>query len=278
MWPNYRPPATAINFSDIIEDQTIYDRTNGRIESTFNASAIDRPVINPDSVSVDDILRNSTIHEIRDLSQSRQRTTSASINESQQLYNKYSAVKEPLAYDESFRPAEEVKNSSERNKFVKNNNVSFTHKQMHEQLNKDENEWDNEYAAIPNAPSMSQSKSSVWNEFGLKPQDNMANMSDFSGLSRYGNSGSTDFSIGRFFSNRCQELDFLPAENLTKNSHQPMSLIPPQSPSGSISQSHMSIGGSTYNDRNESVHNPVASLSAIASHLGMFTCVHSLSQ
>lgn len=40
----------------------------------------------------------------------------------------------------------------------------------------------------------------------------------------------------------------------------------------SISQSQLSIGGSTYNDRNESVQNPIASLSAIASHLGMFTC------
>lgn len=112
MWQNYRPPATAINFSDIIEDQTIYDRTNGRIESTFNSSAIDRPIINPDSVSVDDILRNSTIHEIRDLSQSRQRTISASINESQQPYNKYSSVNVPPAYDDSFRPAEEVNNKS----------------------------------------------------------------------------------------------------------------------------------------------------------------------
>lgn len=104
---------------------------------------------------------------------------------------------------------------------------------MQEQLNKDENDWDNEYAPIPNAPSLSQSKSSsVWNEFGLKPQEHLANMSDFSGISRYGNSGSTDFSIGRFFSNRCQALDFLPAESLTKNSHTPMSLIPSQSPSG----------------------------------------------
>lgn len=112
-WSNHRPPAATFNFSDIIEDQTIYDRTNGRIESTFNSSAMDRPTINPDSVSVDDILRNSTVHEIRDLSQRRQRTISASINESQQPYNKYSAVKEPPAYDESFRPAEEVNMSRE---------------------------------------------------------------------------------------------------------------------------------------------------------------------
>lgn len=110
VWTNYRPPATAINFSDIIEDQTIYDRTNGRIETTFNSSALDQPVINADSMSVDDILRNSTVHEIRDLGQSRQRTTSASINESQQqqTYQKYSSVKVPPAYDDSFRPAEEV--------------------------------------------------------------------------------------------------------------------------------------------------------------------------
>lgn len=110
--------------------------------------------------------------------------------------------------------------------------VFFVYKQMHDQLNKDEKDWDNEYAPIPDAPSMSQSKSSVWNEFCLKPHDNIANMSDFSGLSRYGQSGSTDFSIGRFFSNRCQELDFLPSESLTKSSHKPMALIPPQSPSG----------------------------------------------
>lgn len=108
MWPNYRPPATTINFSDIIEDQTIYDRTNGRIETTFNSSAVDRPDINPDSVSVADILGNSMLNEIRDLNQSRQRTISASINGSQQPYNKYSAVSIPPAYNESFRPAEEV--------------------------------------------------------------------------------------------------------------------------------------------------------------------------
>lgn len=106
----YRPPVTTINFSDIIEDQTIYDRTNGRIESTFNSSiGADQPVIDPDSVSVADILGNSMLNEIRDLNQSRQRAISASINESQQPYNKFSAVKYPQPYNESFRPAEEVK-------------------------------------------------------------------------------------------------------------------------------------------------------------------------
>lgn len=109
-WAKYRPPATTINFSDIIEDQTIYDRTNGRIESTFNSSVADHAVINPDAVSVDDILGNSMLNEIRDLSHSRHRAVGASINESQQqqLYNKFSATKFPPACNESFRPAEEV--------------------------------------------------------------------------------------------------------------------------------------------------------------------------
>lgn len=107
-WGQYRPPATTINFSDIIEDQTIYDRTNGRIESTFNSSAADQPEIDPDAVSVDDILRNSILHEIQDLSQSRHCTASALINDSQQIFNKYSAAKFPMAYNESFRPAEVV--------------------------------------------------------------------------------------------------------------------------------------------------------------------------
>lgn len=103
---------------------------------------------------------------------------------------------------------------------------------MHEQLKNDEKEWANEFASIPDGPSLSQSKSSVWNEFGAKMHENVTNMSDFSGLSRYGDSGSTDFSIGRFFSDRCQKLDFLTGKSPTKNAHKPMSLIPPNSQSG----------------------------------------------
>lgn len=107
-WGKYRPPITTINFSDIIEDQTIYDRTNGRIDSTFSSNVMDQPDINPDSVSVDDILKNSILHEIQDLSQSRHCTPSVLMNESQLPYNKYSVVKFPPPYNESFRPAEEV--------------------------------------------------------------------------------------------------------------------------------------------------------------------------
>lgn len=113
IWSKYRPPATAINFSDIIDDQTIYDRTNGRIEATFNSTIADQQIINPDAVSVDDILGNSMLNEIRDLSHNRHRI-GASINdfEQKQSFNKYSTAKYPPAYNESFRPAEEVNNTT----------------------------------------------------------------------------------------------------------------------------------------------------------------------
>lgn len=102
---------------------------------------------------------------------------------------------------------------------------------MQDQLKKDEKSWANERADIPYEPSMDSShhsKSSFWNEFGKTPE-HLANMSDFSGLSRYGNAGPTDFSIGRYFSGRSQGNldDFLPAKSPKKNLQKPMSLIPP---------------------------------------------------
>lgn len=118
VWEKYRP-ASSINFSDFIEDNTIYDRTDGRIESTFESSVMaDQPDIDTDSMTVDEILGNSIVHEIRHLSQSRQGAMSTSIHANIPYRN--SVAKFPDAEEcgratmenlmkESFRPAEEVR-------------------------------------------------------------------------------------------------------------------------------------------------------------------------
>lgn len=98
---------------------------------------------------------------------------------------------------------------------------------MHEQLRKDEKEWDREYADIP---SVSQLPSIGSNEADCIPKvhGKLTNMTDFSGYLCVSNSDPTELSIGRYFLNRCQELqDVLPTRSPTKNNHKPMSLIPP---------------------------------------------------
>lgn len=104
---------------------------------------------------------------------------------------------------------------------------------MQEQLKNDEKDWDHEYADIP---SVSQITSIVSNESVSRPNGKFANISDFPGYSCVSNSySSTDFSIGRFFSNRCVELqDVLPAKSPTKSNYKPMSLIPPNSTQSQI--------------------------------------------
>lgn len=112
VWEKYRP-ANTINFSDIVEDRTIYDQT--RTEATFDSLEIssrssawdnEQPTndryIDPDAVTVDDILGQSTVHEIRHLSQT------------QRVGNTLSTSRLPNNNDFSyasvdFRPAEEVK-------------------------------------------------------------------------------------------------------------------------------------------------------------------------
>lgn len=102
--------------------------------------------------------------------------------------------------------------------------ILFVHKQMQEQLKKDEKDWDCEYAEIP---SVSQSTSIVSNKGLLKAHGKLTNMSDFSGILSVTNSESTDSSIGRYFLNRCLDLkDILPTKTPTKHHHTPMSLIP----------------------------------------------------
>lgn len=115
IWEQYRP-VTSINFSDIIEEKTIYDRT-GQIETTFESTDMgNHPDIDPDAVSVDDILGNSIVHEIRHMSQSRHGNLSTSIRASipNRLYGSQLGVEDIGSFtsdklaNESFRPAEEV--------------------------------------------------------------------------------------------------------------------------------------------------------------------------
>lgn len=112
LWEMYRPTNT-INFSDIVEDRTIYDQT--RSEMTFDSGEMNvanEAEIDPDSVSVDDILGNSIVHEIRHLSQSRQGAMSTSIRDS--FSYKPSASQFNIGSNDfscasvDFRPAEEV--------------------------------------------------------------------------------------------------------------------------------------------------------------------------
>lgn len=112
---------SSINFSDIVEDRTIYDQTrteatfdpaqeiSGRLSTWENDQSTMEPDINPDAVSVDDILCNSIVQEIRHLHQSR---ASTSIRNSMPFG--LSTSQFPLRSDDiscasaDFRPAEEV--------------------------------------------------------------------------------------------------------------------------------------------------------------------------
>lgn len=127
LWQQHRQQyrhESSINFSDIVEDQTIYDQTrsdvtfesadmSGRTTSAwgseFGAHGDD---INSDKLSVDDILQRSFINEIRNMSQQRAGTLSTSIycNRAFEIStSKFPAQADNLSYvSADFRPAEEV--------------------------------------------------------------------------------------------------------------------------------------------------------------------------
>lgn len=130
IWQKYRP-TSSINFSDIVEDRTIYDET--RTDVTFDPNEIsgnsstcsnnnnnqhkrtDEPEFDADAVSVDDILGNSIVHEIRHLSQSRQGgmfNASLPIDKSMSRASgiSFGCVASESLLKESFRSGEEVLN------------------------------------------------------------------------------------------------------------------------------------------------------------------------
>lgn len=135
-WSQYRPN-TAINFSDVIEDKTIYD-TSQATKSSFDPNEITgrstsygaygdskyrtQSSIDVDAVSVDDILGNSFVENIRHMSQNKHVNADSSL--SVNIPRKYTT---PLSCDkfnwnqsfptnqekmsemsEQFRPSEEV--------------------------------------------------------------------------------------------------------------------------------------------------------------------------
>lgn len=107
VWENYRP-VNSINFSDIIEDETIYDRSQGRMDSSIESSKmIDQRNIDPDALSVDDILGDSVVHEIRDLSRSQQRARGTSIGSHLPSRHTDFGIQN-FSLKESFKPSEEV--------------------------------------------------------------------------------------------------------------------------------------------------------------------------
>lgn len=119
VWQKYRPKGD-INFSDIIEEKTIYDNT--RSNTTLNSEISDRssvwsmdkctiePDFNPDAVTVDDILGNSIVHEIRNLSQNRQNASVPYKHSTSSLFGSqnFSYIPSESLLKENFKPAEEV--------------------------------------------------------------------------------------------------------------------------------------------------------------------------
>lgn len=98
---------------------------------------------------------------------------------------------------------------------------------MQDQLKKDEKEWDQEYADIPNMHSdtMSMTASETSHKQPPRMHGRLANMTDFS-MAYVGDSisGNTDTSIGRYFSNRCQDIrEIIPNSSPTK--HIPIALV-----------------------------------------------------
>ncbi|XP_031620090.1 uncharacterized protein LOC116338772 isoform X2 [Contarinia nasturtii] len=271
LWQQHRQQyrrESSINFSDIVEDQTIYDQTNSdmtyasgdisdRASSAWgNEFGAQHHDLNSDKLSVDDILQKSFIHEIRNISQQRAGTLSTSIRSNMAF--EFSASQFPPQSDNiscvsaDFRPAEE----------------------MHDQLNKDEKEWEQEFADIPqmNGVSMSMSmSSSVSDEKFAKPHGKLTNMTDFSVAYLGETTIQKDLSIGRFFQNRCQDLtEMIPAKSPKK--HTPIALVSNsmQSASSSFTDDESStvtntaprISSATY-DKERSV----ISLSTIKHHL-----------
>lgn len=106
---------------------------------------------------------------------------------------------------------------------------------MHEQLNKDERSWAQEYADIPQSNNDSMSMTDTVSKTLPKLHAKLANMTDFS-MAYLGDSlsGNTDMSIGRYFSNRCQDIrEMIPTRSPTK--HIPMALVPNPGQSGQFS-------------------------------------------
>lgn len=100
---------------------------------------------------------------------------------------------------------------------------------MHDQLNQDEKDWEQECCDIPqtNRNSMSVSEASSSKKPAPKLHAKLAaDMTDFS-MAYFGDSisSTTDMSIGRFFSNRCPYAvrDMIPAKSPTK--HVPIALV-----------------------------------------------------
>lgn len=110
VWQQYRPTST-INFSDIVEDQTIYDRT--RSEATFDTNEItgrssawtNEQAIDTDALSVADILDYDLKH---DLSQAHRGSMSTSMSNHFQHTSQFQFGNEFSCESVEFRPAEEV--------------------------------------------------------------------------------------------------------------------------------------------------------------------------
>lgn len=100
---------------------------------------------------------------------------------------------------------------------------------MLDQIQKDENDWERSRADVPfmENGSFSESTSSARlpNHLNVpKMHRQLANMSDFSGY-LVDNSVNDDLSIGRYFSNRCGDLqDMIPTKSPTKR-HAPIPLF-----------------------------------------------------
>lgn len=99
---------------------------------------------------------------------------------------------------------------------------------MLDQIQKDENDWERSRADVPFSENDSISKSTSFIPPNLpsvpKIHKKLANMSDFSGY-LVDSSCSTDLSIGRYFSNRCGDLqDMIPSKSPTKR-HVPIPLF-----------------------------------------------------
>lgn len=100
---------------------------------------------------------------------------------------------------------------------------------MLEQIQNDEDDWERSRADIPiieNDSLAESSKSMVSSHLHVpKMHGKLTNMTEFSGFLIDSASDSTDMSIGRYFSNRCQDLQaMIPTKSPTKK-HTPVALL-----------------------------------------------------
>lgn len=229
LWEKYRPN-TEINFSDIIEDKTIYE-SNQSTKTTFDPNEItgrstlwkngnsNTDDIDVDAVSVKDILCNSFVETIRHMSQNKQGGDDKSLSIGFTHKNSAANTINSKEFEWNSSISGNTSNAKLSDSMKSENFKPFN--EMENVLLKDEKEWQKEFATIPSDSNydVSQNKESL-----AKSSKKLVNYTEFSGLLNDSNSSSTEMSIGKYFSRKCEDIRSL-IPNLSPTKTRPIPLL-----------------------------------------------------